>query len=296
MALQPCRAALLSSGRRAPARALAAPGLRAYATGNSSNTTTSSNSVSTTTTTNDVSKKAAEDAFLKQFEEARGDNYTTELRVMRKPQQQQPTPGAPRQRWKETPAGMQAGFRMDWAKKPQNKVWAINSNPKRLDEMYERLLGPGGSKMLPEELKWLAVTHKSFDQGRRGFNDKLALMGRLTLVMETTKHIIGKPPRGSQGASISGGSRLAVDNLNEETAKDVVGKDQLSRLAASVGLLDVLRWKPRLTQALDSSGVDTVMPAAIMAIIGAITLQHGSQVASEIVQKRILDRLQTMRQ
>jgi dsRNA-specific ribonuclease len=38
------------------------------------------------------------------------------------------------------------------------------------------------------------------------------------------------------------------------------------------------------------------MPAAIMAIIGAITLQHGSQVASEIVQKRILDRLQTMRQ
>jgi large subunit ribosomal protein L15 len=31
--------------------------------------------------------------------------------------------------------------------------------------------------MLSEEVKWLAITHKSFDQGRRGFNDRLANMG-----------------------------------------------------------------------------------------------------------------------
>jgi len=66
---------------------------------------------------------------------------------------------------------------MDFARSARNKAWTVNSSPERLDEMYERLLGPGGSKMLPEELKWLAVTHKSFDQGRRGFNDRLALMG-----------------------------------------------------------------------------------------------------------------------
>lgn len=33
--------------------------------------------------------------------------------------------------------------------------------------------------MLSEEIKWLAVTHKSFDQGRRGYNDRLALLGML---------------------------------------------------------------------------------------------------------------------
>jgi hypothetical protein len=67
---------------------------------------------------------------------------------------------------------------MDFSKNPKNKIWVCNSDPHVLDDMYNRLLGPGGSKMLPEELKWLAVTHKSFDHGRRGFNDRLALLGR----------------------------------------------------------------------------------------------------------------------
>lgn len=72
---------------------------------------------------------------------------------------------------------MKAPMQLDFAKSFKNKVWKVNNDPAKLDNMYNRLLGPGGSKMLPEELKWLAVTHKSFDQGRRGFNDKLALLG-----------------------------------------------------------------------------------------------------------------------
>ena len=72
---------------------------------------------------------------------------------------------------------MKGAVQMDFAKNPANKIWHVNSNPELLDDMYNRLLGPGGSRMLPDELKWLAVTHKSFDQGRRGFNDRLALMG-----------------------------------------------------------------------------------------------------------------------
>lgn len=74
---------------------------------------------------------------------------------------------------------MKAPLQLDFAKSAKNKIWAVNNDPTLLDEVYNRLLGPGGSKMLPEELKWLAVTHKSFDQGRRGFNDRLALLGAL---------------------------------------------------------------------------------------------------------------------
>lgn len=83
-------------------------------------------------------------------------------------------------RWSQTPQGMKAPLQLDFAKSARNKIWAVNNDPTRLDEVYNRLLGPGGSKMLPEELKWLAVTHKSFDQGRRGFNDRLALLGWLS--------------------------------------------------------------------------------------------------------------------
>lgn len=55
--------------------------------------------------------------------------------------------------------------------------WKVNEDPHQLDRMYNRFLGSGGDKMLTEEVKWLAVTHKSFDQGRRGYNDRLAFMG-----------------------------------------------------------------------------------------------------------------------
>ena len=85
--------------------------------------------------------------------------------------------GEPVPRWSQTPPAMKAPIQMHTPKKPHNAVWSVNSSPEVLDEMYNRLLGQGGSKMLPEELKWLAVTHKSFDGGRRGFNDRLALMG-----------------------------------------------------------------------------------------------------------------------
>lgn len=64
--------------------------------------------------------------------------------------------------------------------KPQNE-YSVNKDPRRLDQVYVQLLGPGGDKMLTEEVKWLAVTHKSFDQGRRGYNDRLAFFGRTTV-------------------------------------------------------------------------------------------------------------------
>ncbi len=69
------------------------------------------------------------------------------------------------------------GFSINIVKDPRRKVWRCNEDPKLLDAMYNRLLGPNGENMLPDEIKWLAVTHKSFDQGRRGFNSRLAYYG-----------------------------------------------------------------------------------------------------------------------
>jgi large subunit ribosomal protein L15 len=60
----------------------------------------------------------------------------------------------------------------------RGEPWVVNEDPKRLDAVYERFLGPEGDKILTDETKWLAVTHKSFDHGRRGFNDRLSYLGR----------------------------------------------------------------------------------------------------------------------
>ena len=55
----------------------------------------------------------------------------------------------------------------------------VNEDPVKLDQVYGRILGEKGGQMLTEEVKWLAVTHKSFDHGRRGYNDRLSFLGTL---------------------------------------------------------------------------------------------------------------------
>lgn len=82
---------------------------------------------------------------------------------------------AERPRWQQTPKGMAMPARTRRA--PQQAPFLVNEDPAVLDEAYRKMLGQGGDQMLPEELKWLAVTHKSFDHARRGFNDRLAFLG-----------------------------------------------------------------------------------------------------------------------
>lgn len=80
-------------------------------------------------------------------------------------------------RWMRTPEKMKAPFSPHITKDPSRSIWKVNEDPKKLDEALNRFLGRDGERLLPDELKWLAVTHKSFDQGRRGFNDRLAFLG-----------------------------------------------------------------------------------------------------------------------
>jgi len=87
------------------------------------------------------------------------------------------TEAAPRPRWAVTPPKMKAP--VPYRIRDLAQEWVVNEDPARLDRFYNTFLGRGGSEVLTEEVKWLAVTHKSFDQGRRGFNDRLAFYGVL---------------------------------------------------------------------------------------------------------------------
>lgn len=99
-----------------------------------------------------------------------------------------------RPRWSYTPEAMKAPFSPHITKNPARSVWQVNSDPKKLDQMYVRLLGRDGDKLLPEEIKWLAVTHKSFDYGRRGFNDRLAFLGMFFFFFRSLLHWLSRPP------------------------------------------------------------------------------------------------------
>lgn len=73
---------------------------------------------------------------------------------------------------------MKAPFSLQQPKDPKRSIWKVNEDPAKLDRMYEKLIGRDLVRTLPDELKWLAVTHKSFDNGRRGFNTRLAFFGK----------------------------------------------------------------------------------------------------------------------
>lgn len=80
-----------------------------------------------------------------------------------------------RPRWSYTPEEMKAPYA--WKPKNPENAFECNEDPEKLDRFYINFLGRGGDKILTDEIKWLAITHKSFDQGRRGFNDRLAFFG-----------------------------------------------------------------------------------------------------------------------
>jgi large subunit ribosomal protein L15 len=85
---------------------------------------------------------------------------------------------AERPRWSYTPQAMKAPYAT--VIKDPEKAWECNNDPEKLDRFYNKFLGRGGDTVLTDEAKWLAITHKSFDQGRRGFNDRLAFFGKFS--------------------------------------------------------------------------------------------------------------------
>ena len=80
------------------------------------------------------------------------------------------------ERWSYTPERLRAPIPMTFHNK--DKQWPVNESQKVLNEFYIKLLGEGGDAVLTDEVKWLAVTHKTFEQGKRGYNDRLAFLGR----------------------------------------------------------------------------------------------------------------------
>ncbi|EPE02871.1 rnase iii domain-containing protein [Ophiostoma piceae UAMH 11346] len=207
-----------------------------------------------------------------------------------------------RPRWSYTPERMKAPFALYQPKDPRRSTWTVNEDPVRLDRMYERLLGRELARTLPDELKWLAVTHKSFDNGRRGFNTRLAYFGRMIVVMETSKLIMATPnggsaPQSTQNTDHYGRTPFShpalemVDRLDARQPSEIAEPKRMAVLAKDVGLSSVMRWKPRLPENLAGSGIDTVAATTLYAIVGAVSLQYGGAVAGQVVRERLLKKL-----
>ncbi|RMZ83921.1 hypothetical protein DV737_g1507, partial [Chaetothyriales sp. CBS 132003] len=193
-----------------------------------------------------------------------------------------------RPRWSHTPPSMKAPVRSRLGSRGGRHE--VNKDPRKLDEMYVRLLGPDGDKLLSEETKWLAVTHKSFDHGRRGFNDRLAFLGKRIVELQTSLSMLSLADAASSAANnqdphgrqpFEHPAIEAVECLSEPSRTWVTYHKQISKVAEDYGV-------PAVPESPAASGADMVHAQAIFAIIGALALEKGSAVANEAARARIL--------
>jgi len=174
-------------------------------------------------------------------------------------------------RWSRTPPAMKAPVRSR-PTKADVKLHPINADPRKLD-VYINFLGRGGDKMLSEETKWLAVTNKSFDHGRRGFNDRLAFFGgcdfasscEVAMLTDTTgKRILelqcslgllttvessyflkdnDRDPHGRE--PFRHPATESIECLSGGAHDWFTHHKQLSNLAARYGIPGIVRWVPK---------------------------------------------------
>jgi len=183
--------------------------------------------------------------------------------------------------------------------RPRNSEWPANDDPKKLDAALVRFLGDNGDKLLSEETKWLAVTHKSFDQGRRGFNDRLSYMGKRIIEVQLSTALVSMPRNPTQLEGPDEYGRVPFDhpaldgllNLSELAKSEILDKARLFQIARSHNLEAVIRWKPRKADNLIGSGQEVVVAQAIYALVGAVALERGGEVANRIARQRILEPL-----
>ncbi|KAK1068603.1 hypothetical protein LTR74_005474 [Friedmanniomyces endolithicus] len=187
--------------------------------------------------------------------------------------------------------------------RPNQPEWKVNDQQAPLDEMYDSFVGHAGEAakgqtgvestkgrdLLPEEVKWLAITHKSFDHGRRGFNDRLALLRSPNPAPQV---FTTKKARNNENTNIFHHPALAgTENLTSFSKSQVLSPTRLARLAQSYGVDRVVRWKPKKAENLKGSGVETVLAHTVYSIIGALAMQRGGEVAARTARERILQPL-----
>ncbi|KAH0565869.1 hypothetical protein GP486_000726 [Trichoglossum hirsutum] len=181
--------------------------------------------------------------------------------------------------------------------------FAANTNQALLDKMYNLFLGPGGDRWLSTEVKWLAVTHKSFDHGRRGFNDRMAFLGKRIVQLHATLAIINSPASSIQETPVATLNDAAertpfihpatagLEKLSTTKIDEILDKGRLAQLANQYGLTAVIRWKPKKANNLVGSGIESVAIESLYAIVGAVALSKGGSVAATVVRERILQPL-----
>ncbi|KAF9115778.1 hypothetical protein BGX27_006389 [Mortierella sp. AM989] len=138
----------------------------------------------------------------------------------------------------------------------------------KVSAVYKRL----GVDLSDSSLMTQSITHKSFSHGSVPTNEKLGYLGRTFLELHITEQ---KWDKVNSNRTLKGSVSRAISS------------DKLSKVARSLGVDEVLRWKSPSSTPGAKVGEDTVLAHTMEAIVGAVYHDKGSKAAREFVNKHI---------
>lgn len=137
---------------------------------------------------------------------------------------------------------------------------------------------------LSDDLLLQVITHKSFNNGIKPYNEKLSAMGSKLLNLYCAKRVIDTPNTNNETA-INGKN---FDTLGSPIAKELSGRYSAGIFARTSRLNSIMFWKSyNHDLSFESSGEMKVSAQMIYALIGAITFIHGKRIAEEFIKEKL---------
>lgn len=137
---------------------------------------------------------------------------------------------------------------------------------------------------VPDEMLLQALTHKSFGNGFKPYNEKLAALGSKVCNLFFLKHVVGHP---TATATAVAGKNL--DCIGMPVPRALTERTAMAVFAHKNNLNRVMFWKlynHSLGFAL--SGEMKVSAQMMYALVGAVALVHGKQHAEEFVRAKLV--------
>ena len=142
-----------------------------------------------------------------------------------------------------------------------------------------------------DDLALQVITHKSFLNGIKPYNEKLAALGHKVLNLYCAKYVTLGPTTNNETA-VNGHN---LDVLGSPMARELSGKLAAGLFAKSKGLSDGMFWKLANHElSFEALGEMTVAAHMVYALVGAVAVSHGKQVAEQFIAEHMTPALEAI--
>ncbi|KAK3808331.1 MAG: ribonuclease-III-like-domain-containing protein [Benniella sp.] len=138
----------------------------------------------------------------------------------------------------------------------------------KVGAVYKRF----GVDLSDSSLMTQSITHKSFSHGSVPTNERLGYLGRTFLEMHVTQRKWDK---------------VNSKKILRSSVATSISADKLAKVARSMGVDEVMRWKSPSSSLGAKVGEDTILAHTMEAIVGAVYHDKGPKAAKEFITKHI---------